>query len=261
MIEIVDKQKLESAYGIRFEKFNYLIHIDDQRRIVYFETPKVACTSIKKYMMDQYVGGEMHLKHIGAVHDRSISPLKQLETITRDDARAIFQDSYRRFTFSRNPYSRILSAYLDKIVTNEWERERHLPVLGFALDYQPTFLEFLQKVAGIRDHKRDIHYMTQARLTGRLAGLKFNFIGRFESFSTDFAKFKSSFYEDETKNDYHSLGKHHASNASEKLALYYGSQEVMLVRDIYAADFITFGYSLDINNILAAEIIAGIRVP
>lgn len=247
MIEIADRRKLESAYGIQFSTLNYTVHIDDQRRIAYFETPKVACTSIKKYMMDQYIEGEAYLKNVGAVHDRSISPLKQLERLTRDDLYAVFHDGYQRFTFSRNPYSRILSGYLDKIVTNQWERDRHLPNLGFALDYQPTFLEFLQKVAGIRDYMRDIHYMTQARLSGQLAGLRLDFIGRFENFSTDFAKLKSSLYDDQTMNDYSNFGKHHASDASNKLELYYGTQEIMLVRDIYAADFIAFGYSLELE--------------
>ena len=64
-----------------FPRVNYLTHIDNHRKIAYVETPKVACTSIKKFMMDQYVGGTFTLRRPGMVHDRRRSPLKQFKNL------------------------------------------------------------------------------------------------------------------------------------------------------------------------------------
>ncbi|WP_168732940.1 sulfotransferase family protein [Aliigemmobacter aestuarii] len=239
-------------YGIRFPTWNYTVSIDDVRRIAYFETPKVACTSIKKYMMDRYVGGEMVLPSKGAVHDRSLSPLRQLSTLEDEDAKAVLGAGYRRFTFCRNPYTRVLSAYLDKLVTNEWERKRHLPIFGFEPGARPTFLEFLERLSGIEDRMRDIHYMTQRRLTGGVGGLQMDYIGRFERFGEDFQTFKRRFYDDSSTEDYQSFGKHHASDAGSKIDSHYGPAEIALVQSIYAADFTQFGYGTRIEDALLA---------
>ena len=237
------KREIERDYGLRFPTYNYTVNIDDRRRIAYFETPKVACTSIKKYMRDRYDDRPVDLAS-SAVHDRKTSPLKQLSALSATEARAVFGPTYRRFTFVRNPYTRILSAYLDKLITNEWERRRHLPALGFPLDVRPSFIEFLNKLSNISDGVRDIHYMTQTRLTGHINGLDLSYVGRFENFRDDFMRLKRDFFSDPSTDDYASFGRHHASNASEQIANFYGADEAALVRDIYAIDFIAFGYDI-----------------
>lgn len=247
------RKSLEERFDIRFPVYNYTVNIDEERRLAYFETPKVACTSIKKYMMDRRVGGEMQLASKGAVHDRQGSPLMQLTALPPEEAQAVFAPGYRRFTFVRNPFSRTLSAYLDKIVNNEWERQRHLPLFGFEQGAKPSYGQFLRRLMLTRDRLRDIHYMTQSRLTGGLGGLAHDFIGRFEAFGDDFQQMKGQFYGDTTTEDYRSFGKHHASDAGAKLRSFYGRDEIALVRDIYAIDFAMFGYSLDFEAAVASE--------
>lgn len=228
-------------------RLNYLVHVDDIRRIAYFETPKVACTSIKKYMQDTYAGTPVHLETKNQVHDRQRSPLKTLRSLADDEVDAVFEGNYKRFSFVRNPYTRALSAYLDKIVTNQWERDRHLPMLGFERDAQVSFLEFLQAIAEIPDGKRDIHFTSQSSLlsTGQI---DYAFLGAFERFDADFAHLKSALYDDAVENNYASFGKHHATGASEKVLSYYGFAEQALVEKLYHADFETFGYVKDIDR-------------
>lgn len=236
-VELADK------FDLPFHQINYLINVDAARKIVYLETPKVACTSIKKYMIDQASGGAVEMKP-NEVHDRQKSPLKALGDYSDAEVDAILgaRSDFRRFCFVRNPYSRVLSAYLDKIVGNEWERERHLPMFGFEQGSRPEFVEFLRRLAMISDRDRDIHYITQTRLTGRLSGFSPDFIGRFEDFAQDFHFLKSCFYADEGTEDCQSFGKHHSSDADEKITLFYGEEERKIVREIYAADFAMFGY-------------------
>lgn len=237
--------ELADRFDLPFSTINYLISIDAARRIVYLETPKVACTSIKKYMIDQVLGGTVEM-HPDDVHNRETSPLKALSDYADEEIDQILGAGagFRQFTFVRNPYSRVLSAYLDKLIGNEWERERHLPMFGFEQGSHPSFIEFLRRLARISDQDRDIHYVTQTRLTGRLSGFCPDFVGRFENFDHDFRLLKSRFYSDDGTEDYRSFGKHHASDADEKTASYYGDEARKIVRDIYAADFAVFGYAI-----------------
>tara|TARA_A100001391_G_scaffold273_5_gene729 strand:+ start:4629 stop:5426 length:798 start_codon:yes stop_codon:yes gene_type:complete len=235
--------------GVPFPRVNYLTHIDDKRRVVYVETPKVACTSIKKFMMDQYVGGSFDLSSPNKVHDRQLSPLRQLSEYSAGDGLDVWGAGYRRFSFVRNPYTRLLSGYLDKLIHNEWERERHLPMMGFEPGSYPTLLEFLERLAQKPDGERDIHFATQSSLL-MIGRVEYDFLGRFEEFQSELQKLKVSFYDSRQEAEsYEDFGKHHASNASKKIRQYYGSREAELVQSIYHADFENFGYPLDLRDV------------
>lgn len=242
-----EKNALSAALGVSFPRINYLVHIDDQRRIAYVETPKVACTSIKKFMQDTYIDGEWRLPNPSMVHERSHSPLGQLSTITAEQsAQVLWGSDYRRFSFVRNPYTRLLSGYLDKLVTNEFERARHLPLMGFELGSHPTLLEFLERLAQQTDAQRDIHFTTQASLL-RADRVEYDYIGRFEVFKQDFLRLQATYFGvNHPTKSYESFGKHHASNASSKIDQYFGPLEIELTREIYENDFLLFGYSEDV---------------
>ncbi|MFD1510552.1 sulfotransferase family protein [Lacimonas salitolerans] len=239
----IDPNIIEGLLSAKFPRVNYLTHIDNNRRLVYVETPKVACTSIKKFMMDQYVGGVFDLPNVNDVHRREISPLKQLTTLSPEEAKAIWSKEYRRFSFVRNPFARLLSGYLDKLVTNEFERQRHLPMMGFAPDSKPTLVEFLERLVKKSDAERDIHFATQSSLL-MVDAVEYDYIGRFEGFKEDFLRLQATFYGiDHPTESYEVFGRHHASNAHEKIFQYYGPKEIELVREIYQTDFRLFGYS------------------
>jgi len=242
-------KNLAARLGARPEGINYLVHADTDRRIAYFETPKVACTSIKKYMQDQVVGEVRTLPNKNVVHDRAHSPIAQLSQIDVAVAEAALLGDFRRFSFTRNPYTRILSGYLDKIVQNEWERARHLPRLGFPTDAQVSFAAFLSALSAIPDTRRDIHFMSQAALI--CAGdVAFDFLGAFESFDRDFRRLKSRFYHDASDDTYADFGTHHATGAADKIARYLGPDEIAVIRRLYAADFEIFGYATDVEAAL-----------
>ncbi|MDP2520897.1 sulfotransferase family protein [Shimia thalassica] len=253
-----NSQKLESRLGANFARVNYLTHIDVERRLAYIETPKVACTSIKKFLMDQCVEGGFFLQNKNLVHDRSVSPLGQLSKMAGDDAMAVWGNGYRRFSFVRNPFSRLLSGYLDKLVNNEFERKRHLPMMGFKPGSTPTLLEFLERLHAKPDVERDIHFATQSSLL-MVEVVKYDFIGRFEGFKRDFLKVQQDFFDIESSHQsYESFGKHHASNANSKIEHYFGEREAELVREIYQRDFTLFGYSEDTKD--ASERMPPVRV-
>lgn len=244
------RTRLSRRFALRYSTLDYAVHLDDVRRIAYFETPKVACTSIKKYMMDQRAGSRVFLPDKGAVHDRSHSPLRALSDLPARDQRAVLGYGWRRFTFIRNPFTRFLSAYLDKLVQNDWERRRLLPQLGFAPDARPGPTEVLRHLAHMPDADRDVHFMTQAGLTGAVGRLDFVWLGCFERFDRDFLAFKRALYSDASDDTYAQFGRHHASDAGAKLSLYDDAEARSLLLHIYGCDFALFGYSVRLKDAL-----------
>lgn len=242
--------RLSRRFALRYSTLDYAMHLDDLRRIAYVETPKVACTSIKKYMMDQRAGASVALPDKGAVHDRSHSPLKALSDLPDRDQQAVLGPGWRRFTFIRNPYTRFLSAYLDKLVQNDWERRRLLPQLGFAPDARPGPADVLRHLAQMPDADRDVHFMTQTGLTGAIGRLDYDWLGCFERFDRDFLAFKRALYGDASNDTYAQFGRHHASDAGAKLNLYDDPDARMLLLRVYAADFALFGYSVRLEDAL-----------
>ena len=247
--------------GTRAPRMDYLVHVDDLNRIAYFETPKVACTSIKKFMQEVYVGERLSYVRQNDVHDRQKSPLRRLSTLPEDEVDAVFFGSYRRFSFVRNPYSRVLSAYLDKLVKSEWERQRHLPTLGFAEGAHVSLLEFLRAIENRPSLDRDIHYAAQTELL--LADrITYDFIGSFETFAEDFARLADTVFGQAAipSEEYAGFGKQHATGAFDRLTAEFGDTEIGLVRKIFADDFDLLGYDHNITSAGERPSLHGLKI-
>jgi dermatan 4-sulfotransferase 1 len=92
-----------------------------------------------------------------------------------------------KFCFVRNPFTRLLSCYLDKIQRNLPQKIMILRQLGLAEDRLDTPLTFEQFVRAVVDQPvplMDAHWRTQYFQTMQ-AGIKYDFVGRFENFAED----------------------------------------------------------------------------
>lgn len=228
-------EDLEMAPG----QLNYLVHVDLAHRILYFETPKVACTSVKKFMREAFTGekiGKGFVQH--HIHDRGRSPLAQLSHLCRDDLNAALLGGFCRFSFVRNPYTRAMSGYLDKFFGHE--REIHLHKIGLGVDDEPSFTDVFMRISEIPEKKRDIHFMSQNYLLGS-ERIKMSFIGRFEFFARDLETVSRRFYEIAKPNlvDLEAFGRQHAQMAD---TIPLNDEEKAIVRQAYKSDFERFGY-------------------
>lgn len=219
-----------------FDDANSLCHVSNRHKYLYVETPKVACTAIKHTLQTAEMGGELDFRRYGDEHFPELSPL--MTPLDDPDLflRALDGDNWFRFTFVRNPFTRALSCYLDKIVASEPERQRLLPELGLDPSSIPTFKIFLQAVASQKEDRRDAHWAPQAWLT-QPDTVRYDFIGRLEQFDIDFR------YVCQTvgiRTDIAAV--RHSTDAGDKLAAFYGPEEIGLARTIYAEDFLRFGY-------------------
>jgi hypothetical protein len=231
---------LERFFRYPATTVNYLVNISDRFRFCYVNNPKCASTGILRALQMAEAGGNFS-RLPEFVHDRTKSPLLSFENSTRspDDVMREFVV----FTYVRNPYTRALSAYIDKIEQEAPERVRLLPTLGFAPESRPSFLEFLLAVQKQRDDWRDIHWTTQSRLL-QANNISYSYIGRFESFATSFPSLLERLGIDRKYFDSKYLPTH-VTRANDRVGDYIGPKERDLIASIYYADFSTFAYGLD----------------
>jgi len=219
---------------------NYLINISNKNKIIYFETPKVACSTIKRTLQTLEVDDISLLSK--DVHDKSKTPL--LSPLSLVHPLSHHLESYFLFGFVRNPYSRILSCYLDKIVGNQWERERRLPKIGYEASDNLTFIEFLKAIKKFPIEKWDIHWMPQTVLLAN-DKVDLNFIGRQETFDSDFNRLLQYFNNGEQEEKKIVNINHHSVNANKKLEKYLNKEAQNLIKEIYYNDFKAYGYGFD----------------
>jgi len=233
---------LEAAFGYPGYQADYLCNIGAAHSFLYYETPKVACSSIKWTL--QLLEGGSPANPPSDVHDKSRSTLKGALSCGWTFEEIFASPRLFRFTFVRNPYARALSCYLEKIVADEEERGRHQQWLGFSQREPVSFLEFLRAVDRIAERDRDIHWRSQAALIND-RHIHYHYIGRFESLQRDFRHVLEQLDIDGEGVPLMDVS-HHKTNAAARLREFYGPAETALAQKIYHLDFLRYGYSFDL---------------
>ena len=238
-IHLKQKQSVENLFAQPFHRTNYICHWSKKHRYVYVETPKVACTTVKKVLQAAEINEAFSAEGTGRVHDRALSPLLRPSDDVAGFLAAVASKEFCQFCFVRNPYTRVLSCYLEKMTKNPLERKRLAPALGFTSEELPSFLSFLEAIREQSDEERDIHWAPQTHLL-RPNRIRYAFIGRFESFRQHFrcvcAQLDINQFASELPDT------DHATRASEQVNLYLGHKEAELIQEIYERDFSNFGY-------------------
>jgi len=226
------------------ETFDYSINISLQHRYVFVETPKVCCSTIKLSLQrletalpDFIWPDEMD------VHNRDFSPLLKPSQVLNFDA-LLDTESLFRFCFVRNPYTRLLSCYLDKIAGNKPPKRAILTALGREtndLKVDVSFSDFVnaidsQSIQEMNPHWRPQYYQTFQNT------LEFDFIGKFESFSDDFRYVLTSIVAGGITSL--STEVRHKTGASHLLDHYYTEEILAKVNQLFAVDFTAFDYEL-----------------
>lgn len=226
-------------------RVNYVTHISRKHQCVFVEVPKAGCSVVKRVLQWSEVDGE-GIDPKASVHDRSLSPLAAPITDGFDLDEVFGEVSpYFRFSFVRNPYSRALSCYLEKIAGEQWLRDLRLPELGFDPHEDVSFAEFLRKVATQQPRQMDIHWAPQHHLLS-LRRVRYGFLGRFENFHTDLRRLVSAL-DLSVPEDVLLRRTAHVTGAADKLQQYYDDETVELVQQVYRRDFDLLGYGRDLR--------------
>lgn len=153
---------------------------------VYVTVPKAANSTIKRTLFALYDKSPPE-SNPEALH-ASAGPYRTISQLSRTEINLAFRHpQIYRFTFVRNPYARLLSAYWDKITDcnqrgygNRYAKKLKLPA-------NATFEQFVCRVADQPDRAADWHWMSQTRCT-MLSLIDYRFIGHVESLAADMAQ-------------------------------------------------------------------------
>ena len=138
-------------------------------------------------------------------------------------------DQLFKFTVVRNPYTRTLSAYLDKI-------ERRAERAGKDTSFKSFLLELKQGAL-----HSNAHWAPQRDLMLIPIG-DFDVIGKVETLEQDLLRIKQTLQPDQA----HPMTsfRNNATGANQKLQTYYDNDCIDLVAEMYHGDFVAFDYPL-----------------
>ena len=222
--------------------FDYA-HISLRYKYNYIEVPKAACSSIKTFLQRIELDNDAFHLPGEFVHLRAYSPL--LSPMQVGAFRKMLSGSSRYFVFRvvRNPFTRLLSAYLDKIQRNKPEKKKIINALGVPDEMyfdNLEFSDFVEAIINSPEESSDPHWDIQARHL-KYGHVDYDFIAKFENVQKDieFIREKigasSKFILDRHGNE--------ATNASRLLKDYYSDEIADKVVAHYDVDFKTFDYS------------------
>ena len=180
-----------------FPEYTYLIN--HKYRLIYCPIPKIACSSFKKLILqiNEPENFSTIMTHIHGSHFHVyVNQAYSLFRYRAEEASQIWQnENYFKFVFVRNPWNRLVSAYLNKfmqtspmpftreVVQSVYEQQNLTP------DYERsiTFKQFIHYLVITEDKLLNEHWKPQYLFLGNN---KFDFIGKFENLTQDFQYIK-----------------------------------------------------------------------
>jgi len=148
-------------------------------------------------------------------------------------------DDYFRFGFVRDPWARLYSCYLDKVV-GPAVRDQQFLFGRFGFVPGMPFADFVRGVAGIPDEEADGHFVGQFFALSHQRRCVVDYVGRFENLPADWDCLRERFDLDPLP--WAPVGSSRARHDFEFHTPHYTPELVNLVRRRYADDVDHFGY-------------------
>ncbi len=226
---------------LKAEDLIHATHISLRHGYLYVETAKVACSTVKRLLIDAEYESKVELTESEYIHFREFSPLLNARQIGPFDNFLKRSDIFK-FCFVRNPYTRLLSCYLDKIIQRKGPQHPLMIQLGYSQFSEKvlSFEEFIEAIIAQPVVYMDAHWRTQYYATFQ-GGIDYDFIGKFENFATDFRHAIQQTNIDFDK--YYTIENSHATQANNLIDHYYTPDLVEKVYRKFQIDFDYFGYS------------------
>lgn len=182
MIGNCNPRELLTKY-LAWDTVDYSIHISPNLDFVFFENPKVACTSIKE-LFYRVFRPQLSVPTPSQLHDRAMLPTLRPSQVT--DAKLLHVLSAPdvfRFAFVRDPLERLVSFYYGALQKDRF-RTQFLARAGLRADASLSLDEFIILTCRSRLEDLDYHCLPQNLLLFR-GHVDLHQIGRFETLATD----------------------------------------------------------------------------
>ncbi len=224
-----------------FNNFSYSVHISLKNNYVYLETPKAGCSTIKYTLARlELEDPEFVFPETWMLHHRSFFPtLSPLQV--GDFAKVLGSKKFFKFCFVRNPYERLLSAYLDKIARPSEQRTALAQRTGLRLNDKEgiSFSDFVDVVCDQSPREMDNHWRPQYHQTLQ-DKVKHDFVGRAECLNDDLLEVGGRL--NCNIGQYLKIERQHAQAAGEKLDAYMTADLQHKVFTKFEIDFEHFEY-------------------
>ena len=219
--------------ALPYRAINTRALVSDRYRYVYFRVPKAANSSVVATLMHmEGAASTLSSKEVEAFKTSG----RRLSTLGLEEVDKV-RNHYFKFAIVRNPYTRVISAYRDKIEKVTAFRPRVSRFLGKGPD-EPVgfeeFLDYLEFGGGLRD---DAHWALQSELI-LLPVERLDAIGKVETLDCDLPGILQSIYG--TRGGPVRFSPH-ATNAG-SAAVQLGSRTVDRIYRLYQKDFESFSY-------------------
>lgn len=235
------------------------IWVNDKYKFVYCATPKAACTSWKSVLLvlDGIATSTDQFSQ-KTINSKSGVWMKQLWRYSDEEQKDIMK-TYTKFMFSRNPFSRVLSAFQNKLAPNstferalKWQvnlgrkiitRYRNRPQRNKPYDLK--FSEFGRYISDPSVHSFNKHWSLQY-LQCRPCDLDYTILGHFETLEED-SKFILKVIGAENVVSFPSSNHSSPTNSSNEsiFTSNYNTlsfDELKNLYEVYRKDFEMFGY-------------------
>lgn len=219
--------RVKKREGVDGKVYTYTLRGFVEKECIFIAVPRAASSSICQCVFGHMAGGHKTAKE----YRRLFGPWFRWHFV---------------FTFVRNPYTRLVSAYdyLRKGGHPAWPKDKRFgeEVIGSYDGFDDFVLQWLrpEKAPFKKDHFRpQTHFL---EIDGRLA---VDFIGSVEKIEEDYEQIR------EKIRDAAPLQKRNTASSNRKPleAFYTNDRVVRRVREVYSLDFERLGYSLDIADI------------
>jgi len=240
---------------VAFHHRNFIYN--EERGFIFAYVPKVACTNWKALL--RLIAGYPDWLDNRLAHDVVNGGLRYLD-LEGPDSDLLDDPAIRKYTMVRDPYSRVLSAYLNKFdyllsvePTTENELYFHKVLRGMdrfrreELDEEtypeisfPVFLQWVKSKPS--PDAEDEHWMPQALML-RQPDVHFDIVGKFENLAEDSARILSAMGCDQAFPSQEDV-RFAPTGASDKIAQYYTPAAYALVNELFSEDFAIFDYPM-----------------
>ena len=212
------------------------------QKIIYVVVPKAANSSIKRLIwqdlgVDLEDSEVMRVIHKGNSSQQPTTPLSRVTN--KELEKALNSKEWLKFSFVRNPYTRLVSAYQDKIENNQ-NNKGFLRRLGWHKSHIPSFEEFIDAITLQDINNMDWHWRPQWHLL-MMDLISYDFIGKIEKLDNDIKKISNhlSMSDSDAIEAINSKTNSTKSNIENRIS----DNVALKIFNLYQKDFEYFNYS------------------
>ena len=197
LLEKITKIGFLGKEGSTIDPLNHFF-IHHELKLIYCSIPKNACTLFKEMLVKNSYLKKKYQKEKLSVHDflgdlRCERKIEELITSFENEA-------YTKFVILRNPFNRVVSAYLNKVITfnriTPYVKKMLKSVYKSSqvnqkiLEERISFEQYVEYLCKTEDFELNVHFRPQHCFMGNI---EYDLVGRFESINFILDKLQEKF--------------------------------------------------------------------